>query len=182
VVQRLDYDEFGNITVDTNPGFQPFGFAGGLYDNDTKLTRFGARDYDAETGRWTVKDPIRFDGDGPNLYGYVSSDPINFNDPKGKGAISVGICIAGQIYHVGSTIYTLNQLYKEIEQLKERQKSILAGCKTEEDRIKALDELKEIERQIIELSEKAAWEELKGYLFEIPLALFCVVSPLPALP
>ena len=44
IAQRLDYDEFGQITQDTNPGFQPFGFAGGLYDPDTKLTRFGARD------------------------------------------------------------------------------------------------------------------------------------------
>jgi uncharacterized protein RhaS with RHS repeats len=46
IIQRLDYDPFGNILLDTNPGFQPFGFAGGLYDQDTKLTRFGARDYD----------------------------------------------------------------------------------------------------------------------------------------
>jgi len=30
VVQRLDYDEFGNVILDTNPGFQPFGFAWGL--------------------------------------------------------------------------------------------------------------------------------------------------------
>jgi len=51
VVQRLDYDIWGNITLDTNPGFQPFGFAGGLYDQNTKFTRFGARDYDAEIGR-----------------------------------------------------------------------------------------------------------------------------------
>jgi hypothetical protein len=54
MVQRVDYDEFGNVTLDSNPGFQPFGFAGGLYDRDTKLVRFGARDYDAATGRWTV--------------------------------------------------------------------------------------------------------------------------------
>ena len=57
VVQRLDYDEFGNVLQDTNPGFQPFGFAGGLYDAQTGLVRFGARDYDAETGRWTAKGP-----------------------------------------------------------------------------------------------------------------------------
>ena len=33
--------------------FQPFGFAGGLYDHQTGLIRFGARDYDSEAGRWT---------------------------------------------------------------------------------------------------------------------------------
>ena len=50
IIQRMGYDAFGNVTQDTNPGFQPFGFAGGLYDRDTKLVRFGARDYDPETG------------------------------------------------------------------------------------------------------------------------------------
>src|SRR5205814_8710821 len=35
-VQRIDYDEFGNILADSRPGFQPFGFAGGLYDRNTK--------------------------------------------------------------------------------------------------------------------------------------------------
>jgi RHS repeat-associated protein len=84
VAQRRDYDEFGSISQDTNPGFQPFGFAGGLHDNQTKLTRFGARDYDAENGRWTTKDPIRFGGGDTNLYGYVLSDPINLVDPSGR--------------------------------------------------------------------------------------------------
>lgn len=35
------------------------------------------------TGRWTSKDPIRFDGKDTNLYGYVMADPVNFIDPKG---------------------------------------------------------------------------------------------------
>lgn len=83
IVQRIDYDEFGNVINDTNPGFQPFGFGGGLYDQDTKLVRFGARDYDATTGRWTAKDPIRFDGGDTNLYGYVLNDPVNRIDPIG---------------------------------------------------------------------------------------------------
>ncbi len=83
VVQEMDYDEFGNVTNDTNPGFQPFGFAGGLYDLDTKLVRFGTRDYDAETGRWTAKDIIGFAGGDTNLYGYVINNPIVFTDPMG---------------------------------------------------------------------------------------------------
>ncbi len=84
VAQRLEYDVWGNITEDTNPGFQPFGFAGGIYDQHTQLVRFGARDYDPQTGRWTAKDPIRFEGDGPNLYGYVLNDPINLVDQNGR--------------------------------------------------------------------------------------------------
>jgi RHS repeat-associated protein len=82
IVQRMDYDEFGNVVLDTNPGFQPFGFAGGIYDQHTKLTRLGARDYDAQTGRWTTKDLILFRG-GLNLYLYAGSDPINFVDTNG---------------------------------------------------------------------------------------------------
>ena len=83
VVQRMTYDVFGRVIFDDNPGFQPFGFAGGLYDPDTQLTRFGARDYDAEVGRWTAKDPIRFAGGDTNLYGYVLNDPVNWVDPTG---------------------------------------------------------------------------------------------------
>jgi RHS repeat-associated protein len=83
IAQRMDYDEFGNVINDTNPGFQPFGFAGGLYDRDTKLLRFGARDYEPSTGRWTAKDPILFLGGNSNLYGYVLNDPVNLFDPSG---------------------------------------------------------------------------------------------------
>ena len=83
IAEQIDYDEFGNVLRDTNPGFQPFGFAGGLYDQDTKLVRFGARDYNPSIGRWTAKDPILFGGGDPNLYGYVLNDPINGFDPTG---------------------------------------------------------------------------------------------------
>ncbi|MFZ5697984.1 MAG: RHS repeat-associated core domain-containing protein, partial [Pseudomonadota bacterium] len=65
--------------------------AGGLYDRDTKLVRFGARDYDAETGRWTTRDPIGFAGGDFNLYAYVGNDPINSIDPRGTDTINLGI-------------------------------------------------------------------------------------------
>lgn len=82
--QILHYDEFGRVLSDSNPGFQPFGFAGGHYDHQTGLVRFGARDYDSEVGRWTAKDPILFNGKDMNLYRYVKNDPINLIDPTGK--------------------------------------------------------------------------------------------------
>ena len=87
IAQQMDYDVWGAVIHDSNPGFQPFGYAGGLYDPDTQLTRFGARDYDAETGRWTAKDPIFFNGGDTNLYGYVLQDPVNGVDPEGEVAV-----------------------------------------------------------------------------------------------
>ena len=83
VAQRLDYDEYGRVLQDSNPGFQPFGFAGGLYDPATGLVRFGARDYDPATGRFTAPDPLLFGGGDTNLYNYVLCDPVNFVDPSG---------------------------------------------------------------------------------------------------
>lgn len=99
IAQRIDYDEWGNVTSDTSPGFQPFGFAGGLYDRDTKLVRFGVRDYDAAVGRWTAKDPILFRGDSRNLYAYVQGQPIRLVDPSGRGAR--GAAIGGAIGAAG---------------------------------------------------------------------------------
>jgi RHS repeat-associated protein len=87
VIKALDYDSFGNIIQDTNPSFDmPFGFAGGLYDPDTGLVRFGFREYSSEIGRWTAKDPILFRGGDSDLYGYCLSDPINLIDPYGQWA------------------------------------------------------------------------------------------------
>ncbi len=57
IVEQIKYDPWGAIESPTPPSFQPFAFAGGLYDPDTKLLRFGARDYDPATGRWTAKEP-----------------------------------------------------------------------------------------------------------------------------
>lgn len=53
VAQRIDYNENGRVLRDTNSCFQPYGFAGGIYDRETGWVKFGARQYDPETGRWT---------------------------------------------------------------------------------------------------------------------------------
>jgi RHS repeat-associated protein len=83
-VKRIDYDAYGNVISESNPSFAtPFGFAGGLYDSDTGLIRFGHRDYDPDIGRWTAKDPIFFNGGDVDLYGYCLNDPLNLVDPSG---------------------------------------------------------------------------------------------------
>jgi len=93
IVQQLDYDEYGNVLSNSNPDFQPFAYAGGLYDSQTKLVRFGARDYDATSGRWICKDPIGFKGKVSNLFEYSINDPINLVDRNGKQTLSIGLTI-----------------------------------------------------------------------------------------
>jgi RHS repeat-associated protein len=83
VAQAIEYDEFGNVISNSDPDFQPFAFAGGLYDTQIRLVRFGARDYDPTHGRWTAKDPIGFDGGVSNLFEYCLDDPVNNVDPSG---------------------------------------------------------------------------------------------------
>ena len=84
IVQRLEYDSWGRILVDTNVGFQPFAFAGGIWDRDAQMIRFGARDYIPGAGRWAAKDPIVFKGGSPNLYGYVLANPVDLIDTAGQ--------------------------------------------------------------------------------------------------
>ena len=88
VAAKMQYDEFGNVTYETIPVFIPFGFAGGLYDRQTRLLRFGARDYDPRIGRWTAKDPILFDASGTNVYEYALGDPVNNYDPSGLDTVT----------------------------------------------------------------------------------------------
>ncbi len=98
IVQEMDYAVWGAVTKDTNPGFQPFGFAGGLYEPETGLVRFGARDYDPYTGRWMAKDPIGFAGGDGNLFGYVTGDPVNSIDPLGLYQITGGLDTSGMSF------------------------------------------------------------------------------------
>lgn len=97
IVKKIDYDTYGNILEENSVELKvPFGFAGGLYDGDTKLTRFGHRDYDAYTGKWTAKDPIGFSAGDINLYNYVLGDPVNLVDPSGNVAwVAAGAIIGG---------------------------------------------------------------------------------------
>ena len=90
IIKTLDYDSYGVLIADSNPGFDlPIGFAGGISDRVTGLVRFGARDYDPAIGRWTAKDPILFESEQFNLYGYVLNNPVSSIDPSGLGGYEV---------------------------------------------------------------------------------------------
>ena len=58
LVKRMRYDSFGRQLGDSFAElFMPIGFAGGLVDRDTRLVRFGYRDYEPQVGRFTAPDP-----------------------------------------------------------------------------------------------------------------------------
>ncbi len=83
VIKYIEYDSFGNVLKDTNPALRiPLGFAGGLHDPHTGLVRFGWRDYDPDTGRWTAKDPMQPAGQEPHTYDYDLGDPVNISEEE----------------------------------------------------------------------------------------------------
>jgi RHS repeat-associated protein len=109
--QSVQYDPWGGVTSDSF-SYAPLGFAGGLYDEDTKLVHFGARDYDPSVGRWIFKDPILLNGGQENLYVYAGNELVNGRDPNGlttylcgrligqpPGTISGGNCFQKWIRH-----------------------------------------------------------------------------------
>jgi RHS repeat-associated protein len=84
VIKTREYDGYGKTLSDSAPSIDlPIGFAGGVQDQITGLVRFGLRDYEPASGRWTARDPILFKGGQPNLYAYVSNNPVNLVDPSG---------------------------------------------------------------------------------------------------
>jgi RHS repeat-associated protein len=92
MIKELEYSSFGALINDSDPWFDlTIGFSGGIVDPITKLVRFGFRDYDPETGRWTAKAPILFAGGQMNLYAYVLNNPVNYKDPYGLGPFEYGL-------------------------------------------------------------------------------------------
>jgi RHS repeat-associated protein len=95
-VKQINYSAFGEILSDSNTNFElPIGFAGGIVDTETKLVKFGYRDYDPSVGRWTARDPILFEGGQGNLYVYVGNSPLMYRDPEGLWVCTLGGVIQG---------------------------------------------------------------------------------------
>ncbi|MEK6538360.1 MAG: RHS repeat-associated core domain-containing protein, partial [Nitrospirota bacterium] len=87
VVQRYEYNSFGEITYIQDPNFiQPYTYTGREYDTESGLYYYRARYYDAKVGRFLQQDPFRGFLRYPqtqNPYPYVWQNPVNWVDPFG---------------------------------------------------------------------------------------------------
>ncbi|MBP7792942.1 MAG: RHS repeat-associated core domain-containing protein [Candidatus Goldbacteria bacterium] len=84
-LQNYTYSPYGstmNIERDEINGLRFVGRYGGYRDDDSGLTYFWHRWYDASDGRWVSRDPIGIMG-GINLFGYVGNQPSFYIDPSG---------------------------------------------------------------------------------------------------
>lgn len=72
------------------------------------------------TGRWTAKDPIRFDGGDSNLFAYVLAAPQNLIDPDGKEPLLPGTSYGGADFGLGSL------WGREVQQVVERTPAYVA--------------------------------------------------------
>jgi len=81
VVNRYQYDAFGNIVEAKENVHNRFKYAGEQYDQVTGQYYLRARFYNPVVGRFTQEDVYR--GDGLNLYAYVGNNPVNYVDLSG---------------------------------------------------------------------------------------------------
>ncbi|MEU3514000.1 RHS repeat-associated core domain-containing protein [Streptomyces sp. NPDC006654] len=90
-VTRRQYLPFGKVrgTAPTSwPGDK--GYVGGIADSGTGLEDLGAREYDAQTGRFVSLDPLLESSDPSQIsgYDYSGNDPVTGSDPTGASWFS----------------------------------------------------------------------------------------------
>ena len=106
VTATKQYDAFGNTLTSTGTWKGPFGYAGSFgyqEDADSSLKLLGHRYYDASTGRFLTRDPIK---DGRNWYSYCGNNPVLNSDPEGLAvpAVIAGIYVVWKIYDAITTV------------------------------------------------------------------------------
>lgn len=91
---RYDYDPYGVRTKVAGDLDASIGFTGHYFHAPSGLSLTMYRAYDAQTGRWLSRDPLREDA-GLNMYAYVGNNPANSVDPLGLDTYAVGISGGG---------------------------------------------------------------------------------------
>lgn len=99
VVQRLAYTAYGQVTQDTNPGAQPFGYKGSLSDPAAEgagLVWNGVRAYIPSLGRFLTPEPLGIEV-AWDEHAAFAGDPINLIDPTGQFAIPAVLWIGAGV-------------------------------------------------------------------------------------
>ncbi|MGW0215055.1 RHS repeat-associated core domain-containing protein [Micromonospora chokoriensis] len=97
------YDPYGNALTSNETALGQIniiGYAGGIYDSATKLTKFGQRWYNPAQGTFTQQDNLSFIGSPKkgNRYAYAGCNPVNYIDPTGKSVeCTIGAVLAGAL-------------------------------------------------------------------------------------
>lgn len=89
VTDTRSFDAFGMTLASSGTTPTPFDFAGDWgyqMDAESGLQLLGHRYYDASTGRFLTRDPIK---DGRNWYGYCGNNPLRWVDPHGLERITL---------------------------------------------------------------------------------------------
>ena len=81
VLNRYEYDAFGECTYKEETVANRFGFAGEQYDPVAGMYYLRARFYNPVIGRFIQEDT--YYGDGLNLYAYCHNNPVGYVDPSG---------------------------------------------------------------------------------------------------
>lgn len=80
-VQRYEYDPYGTTTQSSTAYTNPYQYTGREKDLNG-LYYYRARYYRPQWGRFISEDPIQLAA-GPNVYAYVTGNPVTFTDPLG---------------------------------------------------------------------------------------------------
>ncbi|MFZ5800782.1 MAG: RHS repeat domain-containing protein, partial [Candidatus Omnitrophota bacterium] len=90
ILQRLEYDPFGKIALNSGTNKTDYKFTGKELDEETELYYFGARYYFPLIGRFLTPDTIvqaPSDPQSLNRYTYCRNNPVNLIDPTGHFGI-----------------------------------------------------------------------------------------------
>lgn len=100
------YDAWGNVVCingdEELAGKNPFRYRSYYYDVETGLYYAESRYYDPVVGRFINADKIEeiiWDYTNLNMYAYCGNDPVNYYDPSGEAAVSVGYLVARDMHN-----------------------------------------------------------------------------------
>ena len=82
VVRSTLYSAYGMTRQASGSVANPVDFTGAPFETEPGFHFMRERYFDSRVGSWLTQDPIRIAG-GPNLYAYVSNNPVNRVDPFG---------------------------------------------------------------------------------------------------